>query len=115
GVFGGSFRLRLLGRLITLARLPDELPLRVGEHVVYLDLCDARMPMVIHELRDFDADMRILERLLRPGDTLLDVGANHGTYSIVASKLVGFGGAVVAVEPIPKLARLIEKSLAANG
>ncbi|PYQ14443.1 MAG: hypothetical protein DMF80_12595 [Acidobacteria bacterium] len=113
-VFGGSFLLRLLGRLIAFAGLPDEIPLRVGECIIYLDLCDARMPMVIHEVRDFDVDLGILRNVLQPGDTFLDVGANHGTYSIVASKLVGPDGAVVAVEAIPKLARLIEKSLAAN-
>jgi FkbM family methyltransferase len=52
--------------------------------------------------------------VLGTGDTFLDIGANHGTYSVVATKLVGPSGAIIAIEAIPKLARLLEKSLIAN-
>jgi FkbM family methyltransferase len=55
-----------------------------------------------------------LSHLLKEGDTFLDVGANHGSFAIVASKLVGTNGLVIAVEPQPRLAKVIEKSLAAN-
>ncbi len=52
---------------------------------------------------------------IKPGDTVLDVGANVGYYSILMSELVGPEGKVVAVEPNPILFRLLNDSLAING
>ena len=40
-----------------------------------------------------------LARWLRPGDTFVDAGANHGYFSLLAAKLVGPSGRVVAFEP----------------
>lgn len=42
-----------------------------------------------------------LSRRLQPGDTFVDVGANIGYFSLVASRLVGETGHVVAVEASP--------------
>ncbi|MCU0535452.1 MAG: FkbM family methyltransferase [Hydrococcus sp. Prado102] len=42
------------------------------------------------------------------------LGANHGSFSIIASELVGENGTIAAVEPQAQLAPLVEKSLAAN-
>ncbi|MGP3924646.1 FkbM family methyltransferase [Streptomyces sp. 8N616] len=44
---------------------------------------------------------RWLERRLRPGDVFVDIGANIGYYSVLASRLVGAEGQVVAVEASP--------------
>lgn len=84
-------------------------PLRVGEVTVFLDLHDPRFLRVPSELTE---QQRLLRHFLRPGDTFIDVGANHGTFSIVASALVGRGGLVVAIEPQPRLAALLRRSLA---
>jgi FkbM family methyltransferase len=40
-----------------------------------------------------------LQRTLRPGDVCVDVGANLGYYTVLASKLVGPAGHVYALEP----------------
>ncbi|WP_171166829.1 FkbM family methyltransferase [Streptomyces sp. I05A-00742] len=40
---------------------------------------------------------------LRPGDGFLDIGANLGYYTVLASQLVGPRGVVVAVEPAPAM------------
>lgn len=51
---------------------------------------------------------RWLQHRLQPGDTFIDVGANIGYYSVLASGLVGVGGQVVAVEASPDFhARLL--------
>lgn len=42
-----------------------------------------------------------LRRRLKPGDVFVDVGANIGYYSVLASRLVGAGGGVVAIEASP--------------
>lgn len=39
---------------------------------------------------------------LRPGDYVLDVGANIGIYSLTAAKRVGSDGMVYAIEPVAK-------------
>jgi FkbM family methyltransferase len=44
---------------------------------------------------------RVMRSLLRPGDTFVDVGANVGYYSVLASRIVGSTGTVLAVEPQP--------------
>ncbi|PNE35719.1 FkbM family methyltransferase [Streptomyces eurocidicus] len=44
---------------------------------------------------------RWLSRRLRSGDTFIDVGANIGYFSLLASQLVGETGGVVAIEASP--------------
>lgn len=56
-----------------------------------------------------------IARLLKPGWRCLDVGANHGYYTLLMADGVGGGGRVMAFEPNPRLARLVERSLAVNG
>jgi FkbM family methyltransferase len=73
-----------------------------------------RLFQVVNELASVETDTRVLSGLLSEGDTFLDVGANHGSFAIVASKMVGEKGFVLAVEPQPRLAKALEKSLTAN-
>jgi FkbM family methyltransferase len=64
----------------------------------------------------FDWDqMGFLARYLRPGDGFLDVGANIGTYTLLAASLVGPGGSVTAIEPLPEACRRLRENLARNG
>lgn len=49
-------------------------------------------------LHEFE-DMAFLLHLLRPGDLFLDVGANVGSYTVLAAGACG--ASVVALEPIP--------------
>ncbi|MEU7185398.1 FkbM family methyltransferase [Streptomyces sp. NPDC039022] len=58
---------------------------------------------------------RWLERRLRPGDVFVDVGANIGYYSLLASRLVGENGAVVALEASPDFHRVLRKQVVING
>jgi FkbM family methyltransferase len=55
-----------------------------------------------------------ISQRLRPGDTFIDVGANIGYYSLLASKLVGKGGSVVAIEASPAIFRELEANLFRN-
>lgn len=57
----------------------------------------------------------VLKRILRPGDTVLDIGANVGLVSIIARQIVGNNGKVHAFEPQPTLVDLMYKSLEKNG
>ena len=52
---------------------------------------------------------------LAPGDIFIDVGANMGFFSILASKAVGEEGLVVAFEPSPGNLELLTHNLGLNG
>jgi FkbM family methyltransferase len=55
-----------------------------------------------------------LRRRLRPGDTFIDVGANIGCVSALASRLVGPHGVVVAIEPAPVASAALQETVAMN-
>ncbi|MEM1054540.1 MAG: FkbM family methyltransferase [Bacteroidota bacterium] len=110
-VVGGFGALRAAMRLRRALGLPESLRLEVGPYIVWLALDDPRFLQVPNEVRA-GGETRVLHDLLRLGDTFVDVGANHGSFSIVASRIVGARGRVVAVEPQARLARLTERSLA---
>jgi FkbM family methyltransferase len=57
---------------------------------------------------------RLFERLLRPGHTVLDVGANVGYYTLLASVLVGDSGRVHAFEPEPRNAGFLRRHASIN-
>lgn len=52
-----------------------------------------------------------LAQILRPGDTAIDIGANLGYYSRTLSKLVGSGGKVYSVEPVPPILAVLRHNL----
>jgi FkbM family methyltransferase len=52
---------------------------------------------------------------LRPGMTVLDVGANFGYFTVLAARAVGPSGTVHAFEPEPGNFALLEKNIATNG
>ena len=54
-------------------------------------------------------------RHLRPGMTVIDVGANFGYYSILFGALVEASGHVYAVEPNPAVATKLRRSIDLNG
>jgi FkbM family methyltransferase len=58
---------------------------------------------------------RFMARTVRPGATVVDVGANYGYYSLLLADLVGPKGRLHAVEPNPDAAALMSRSLALNG
>jgi len=57
----------------------------------------------------------VCSRLVRPGDTVLDIGANLGLVTFILSSLVGPSGTVHSFEPIPAMQELIERSRDRNG
>jgi len=56
----------------------------------------------------------VLKALLRPGDVFLDVGANEGYFSVIASRLVGAAGHVISVEPQGRLHGVLIRNIAEN-
>lgn len=52
---------------------------------------------------------------IRPGMTVLDIGANIGIFTLAAARLVGPAGRVVAFEPHPRNFRFLAANVALNG
>lgn len=52
---------------------------------------------------------------LRPGQCFVDIGANHGYFSLLAASLVGAGGQVVAFEPNPRVFQQLQTHVRLNG
>jgi FkbM family methyltransferase len=57
---------------------------------------------------------RTVSTLLKEGDVFLDVGANVGYFSLLASRIVGETGLVYAVEPVPSTCRELLENLHRN-
>lgn len=60
-------------------------------------------------------DVNLLRQFLKEGSSFLDLGANIGWYSLLASKLVGPTGQVRAFEPDDRNADLLKNSALLNG
>ena len=56
-----------------------------------------------------------IREALRPGMTFVDVGANVGQYSLIASERVGPTGRVHAFEPHPTMFEVLRRNLDRNG
>lgn len=63
---------------------------------------------------DRNEDLDLLKKVLRPGDTYIDVGANIGQLCLAASVAVGTQGRVFAFEPHPNTYRFLCDNLQAN-
>jgi FkbM family methyltransferase len=58
--------------------------------------------------------LRILDALVEPGMTVVDVGANSGEITVFAAKRVGPGGKVIAFEPLSSMADRLGRNVALN-
>ena len=51
---------------------------------------------------------------LKPGQTILEVGANIGYYALLEASVIGETGHIIAVEPGPKNLALLKRNIALN-
>jgi FkbM family methyltransferase len=61
-----------------------------------------------------NTERSFVERFLRPGMTVLDIGAHHGYYTLLASRKVGPSGLVLAIEPSPRERKKLRLHLRIN-
>ena len=66
-------------------------------------------------MRRFErTELALTLKFLKPGMGVLDIGANIGLYTIVASKTVGAGGTVIAFEPSAESYERLRSNLSLN-
>jgi FkbM family methyltransferase len=70
---------------------------------------------ILHRGQYEPAETEIVARRLRPGMTVIDVGANIGHYAMVAAAAVGPEGRVAAFEPDEENHAALAANLALNG
>lgn len=97
----------------------NPVPLAVNGLDLSLYLHDERDQCVSPVIREQGVwepyETELLRRSLRPGDRVLDVGANIGYFSVLAGAWVGDSGHVYAFEPEPDNVQLLHKNIALNG
>ncbi len=87
----------------------------LGRFKMFVDTRDVGLSS--HLLTDGYWEMWLTEtmtRLLRPGMTVADAGANLGYFTLLMGALVGETGIVHAFEPNPAMARRLRQSLTLN-
>lgn len=76
---------------------------------------DLQLTPALLQRRTWDAPTtRLLERLVRPGDRLLDIGANIGYFTVYGAALVGGTGHVHAFEPNPRTHAVLARNVRMN-
>lgn len=74
-------------------------------------LTDPRFLCVVSEMQSNSPIKQLLGKFLHEGDTFIDIGANHGSFSVIAGNMIGKKGLLISVEPNPELARAINITL----
>ncbi|QAU24993.1 FkbM family methyltransferase [Dyella sp. M7H15-1] len=77
---------------------------------------DPAVLSMLIESGDVERGTRLLiQRLLKPGDLFIDVGANLGLHTMAAAHAMQGKGKIIAFEPFPDTARLLRLSVLING
>nr|WP_321983624.1 FkbM family methyltransferase [uncultured Lichenicoccus sp.] len=88
---------------------------RLPDFSIYFEADDAAVGQHVRA-NNYEADVTaVFRRFVRPGAHVLDLGANIGYFTMLSAALVGPSGSVMAIEPNPNNARLVEASRRANG
>jgi FkbM family methyltransferase len=99
--------------LAALNRLPvGDRTVRIGGDRLYVASLDRWLAALGWKLGRLEAAERaLIARVVQPGMTVVDVGANVGLHTVGLARRVGSGGRVHALEPDPENFRLLERTV----
>lgn len=60
---------------------------------------------------DNEPDLRVMPLFVKPGDVVVDIGANVGLYTKFMAELVGPSGKVLSIEPVPSTFTVLSSAL----
>jgi FkbM family methyltransferase len=63
---------------------------------------------------DIEPEFAALDKILRQGDVLVDVGANSGIYTLKGARIVGSEGLVLSLEPNPAMLAVLKQNVDRN-
>ena len=109
-------RYRALNRMCraTRAAFWMRAPKELGGWSFCCDLRDSIAREVCFTGRYEPQETALVQAILRPGMSFVDVGANWGYFTLLAAHQVGKAGRVVSLEPDPRLFPLLAENIAAN-
>ena len=88
---------------------------KIFDYQMYLDVFDKGLSVQLIKYRKREMDHKyLLDKILSPGNVVLDIGANIGYYALMELNIIGPGGYLIAVEPSPWNVNLLEKNLDLN-
>jgi len=82
---------------------------------MYLDITNPYTWDLAEEREHEDKVKKTFVKNIREGDTVIDVGANIGEFSLIASKKVGSKGKVISIDPLKQAVIWLEKNYTLNG
>jgi len=86
-----------------------------GVKLVVPNSLDLITTYVLLEQQDwFEDEIKFLRKVLQPGQKVIDIGANHGAYTLSMAKTIGPTGCVWAFEPATETADFLSESIMAN-
>jgi len=81
----------------------------------YRMLLDVRAGHRRYALGTYEPEVAaLIQSMLKGGETVMDVGANIGYFTLLMARLVGPGGRVIAFEPIPTVYSVLCENLRLN-
>lgn len=103
-------------RRVAIACGSDSLMIRTAVGYVLCPSTDYPLVSCLVDTGELERGTRLLiEKLVRPGDVFVDVGANIGLHTLAAARAMNGKGRIVALEPFEPTAQLLEKSIWMNG
>jgi FkbM family methyltransferase len=81
---------------------------------LFVDLADHVIGLNIIRGQYEAQEIALVQRMLKPGDTVIDAGAHIGYFTMQMAASVGPAGRVYAFEPFDPNAELLERSIAEN-
>ena len=113
-----------LGKSQKVVNLYEEILSKIGSGIrsdfiimddqkLFLDKEDSLMLSIKNNKHEL-TEIEFLKQIIKNGDTVLDLGANIGVYTLIFAKLVGKSGHVFAFEPDPTNFEILSKNVVEN-
>lgn len=107
--------LKIVGRVFHAIETPTILNRSFFGHKLFLDVSRSNVQKLLYlEGSRFIRERYLIADLVRPGDTVVDVGANIGYYALMFSSLVGARGQVLCFEPEPNNLIELRRNVSSN-
>jgi len=88
----------------------------INGYKMYLDVNDPGLSceLLRSGVRE-ELETRLVQSVVKPGMTVVDIGANLGYYALMEAGLVGAAGRVIAIEPEPWNFAILGRAVSLNG
>jgi FkbM family methyltransferase len=95
---------------------PDEIMIRSEIGFVLCSASDHALISILLEAGELEPGTRkLIQKILRPGDSYIDVGANIGMHMLAAARAMQGSGKIIGFEPFGPTKALIDKTMWING